>query len=65
MAREVVIWGTGQLAMKLVSCTPLARRRIVACVDTNPIHPGKTLDGAPIRPEDSAYGPSLGNRRAS
>jgi 2-polyprenyl-3-methyl-5-hydroxy-6-metoxy-1,4-benzoquinol methylase len=52
-AREVVIWGTGQLAMKLVGCAPLARRRIVACVDTNPIHHGKTLHGAPIvAPED-------------
>jgi FlaA1/EpsC-like NDP-sugar epimerase len=46
--REVVIWGTGQLAMKLVGCTPLARRSIVACVDTNPVHHGKIFHGVPI-----------------
>jgi hypothetical protein len=36
-----------------VGCAPLARRHIVACIDTNPINHGKTLHGAPIlAPED-------------
>jgi len=43
---EVVIWGTGQLAMKVLVPEVLGRTSIVACVDANPINHGRRFHGA-------------------
>lgn len=45
---EVIVWGTGQLAMKLLKKTALARAKIVAFVDGNSINQGKVLRNNPI-----------------
>lgn len=45
---EVIVWGTGQLTLKLLADTCLSRARIVAFVDSNPIHQGKRLAGVPV-----------------
>ena len=45
---EVMVWGTGQLAMKLLGETCLGRAKITAFVDGNPINQGKVLQGSPI-----------------
>jgi 2-polyprenyl-3-methyl-5-hydroxy-6-metoxy-1,4-benzoquinol methylase len=50
---EVIIWGTGQLAMKLLSGTMLKHATVIAFVDGNPIYSGRRMLGVPIsRPED-------------
>ncbi len=46
--REVVLWGTGQLAMKLLNEEPLRKAQIRACVDASPLNQGKQLRGIPI-----------------
>lgn len=52
-APEVIIWGTGQLTMKLLSDTVLKDANIIAFIDGNPIHCGKRISGIPIlRPDD-------------
>lgn len=45
---ELIVWGTGQLLLKLLSETPLGQARIIVFVDKNPINHGKTLHGVPI-----------------
>jgi hypothetical protein len=45
---EIILWGTGQLAMKLLNEEALRRTKIVACVDGNPINQGRKLAGIPI-----------------
>jgi SAM-dependent methyltransferase len=45
---KIIVWGTGQLAMKLLVETSLAQANIIAFVDNNPINHGKKLSGAPI-----------------
>lgn len=45
---EVIVWGTGQLAMKLLGETCLGQAKIAAFVDGNPINQGKVLQGSPI-----------------
>ena len=45
---EVIIWGTGQLVMKLLAETSLAKANIAAFVDGNPINHGKVIKGIPI-----------------
>ena len=56
---EVIVWGTGQLTMKLLCDTALKDAKVVAFVDGNPVNVGKTLRGVPIiRPDQ------LENRRA-
>jgi SAM-dependent methyltransferase len=44
----VIVWGTGQLTMKLLAETSLARIPIAAFVDSNPVNQGKSLVGLPI-----------------
>jgi 2-polyprenyl-3-methyl-5-hydroxy-6-metoxy-1,4-benzoquinol methylase len=46
--RELIVWGTGQLAMKLLAETALGDARIAAFIDGNPINHGKRLRGRPI-----------------
>ncbi len=45
---EVLMWGTGQLVMKLLAETSLADAEIVAFIDSNPIYQGMSLRGIPI-----------------
>jgi len=45
---DVIVWGTGQLAMKLLSETSLAKANIVAFVDGNPINQGKVISGITV-----------------
>lgn len=44
----VLVWGTGQLTLKLLAETTLGRAEIVAFVDNNAATWGKTLRGVPI-----------------
>src|SRR5260370_17277976 len=46
--RRVILWGSGQFAMKLLALPCLARTEVRALVDNNPILRGKTIAGAPI-----------------
>jgi hypothetical protein len=45
----LVVWGTGQLTMKLLAETSLNRANLVAFVDGNPINQRKSLLGRTIR----------------
>ncbi|MEO5888190.1 MAG: class I SAM-dependent methyltransferase [Anaerolineales bacterium] len=45
---KIIVWGTGQLTMKLLTETSLARATILAFVDNNPINQGKVLRGMSI-----------------
>ena len=45
---DLIVWGTGQLAMKLARETALAKAPIIAWVDGNPVHHGRKLRGAPV-----------------
>jgi SAM-dependent methyltransferase len=53
---EVIVWGTGQLAMKLLVETSLAQATIVAFIDGNPINVGKKLRGLEIQPPSRLAG---------
>jgi 2-polyprenyl-3-methyl-5-hydroxy-6-metoxy-1,4-benzoquinol methylase len=49
VARDpVIVWGAGQLTLKLLVETRLGDAEIVAFTDGNPLHHGKTLRGRPI-----------------
>lgn len=52
-AQPLVVWGTGQLTLKLMSDTALRDARVVAFVDSNPIHQGKKLAGVEIISPDA------------
>ena len=45
---KIIVWGTGQLTLKLLIETSLAQADILAFVDNNPINQGKVLRGIPI-----------------
>ncbi len=45
---QIIVWGTGQLAMKLLVETSLARADILAFVDNNAINHGRVLRNIPI-----------------
>lgn len=47
-SKRVIVWGTGQLTMKLLAETSLANAKIVAFVDSNPINQGKVLEGVKV-----------------
>lgn len=54
---RVLVWGVGQLTMRLLGATWLGRANIAAFIDSNPIHHGRTLAGKPvISPESLANG---------
>jgi len=44
----VIVWGVGQLSMKLLAATSLANADIRAFVDGNTIHQGMTMRGRPV-----------------
>ena len=50
---EVVVWGTGQLALKLLAETVLGQARIAFFVDANPVFHATLLHGAPVRPPEA------------
>ena len=54
--RPIVVWGTGQLTMKLLSMTGLAKGDLYAFVDSSPINQGKLLMGKPIMGPDDLKG---------
>ena len=45
---ELIVWGTGQLVMKLLAETSLRSANIIAYVDGNPINHGKSIKGCRI-----------------
>lgn len=45
---EIIVWGTGQLAMKLLAETCLGKAKIVAFVDGNPINQGKVINSIQV-----------------
>jgi SAM-dependent methyltransferase len=47
-SRDVILWGTGQLAMKLLCDTVLKEANVIACVDGNSVNFGRRLRGIPI-----------------
>jgi SAM-dependent methyltransferase len=46
--KRVILWGAGQLTMKLLGLPSLAQVKVEAIVDSNPTLRNKTLRGAPI-----------------
>jgi FlaA1/EpsC-like NDP-sugar epimerase len=44
----LIVWGTGQLTLKLLAETSLGRAQIVAFVDGNPINQSKKLAGVSV-----------------
>lgn len=48
LSRYVIVWGTGQLAMKMLAETALRDAQIVVFVDSNPIHSGRSIQDRPI-----------------
>jgi hypothetical protein len=49
----VIVWGVGQLTMKMLKYSPLGSARIVAFADSSPVNRGRELHGVKIvGPED-------------
>lgn len=48
LKKPVIIWGTGQLTLKLLAETELGKAPIVTFTDGNPLNHGKKLVGIPI-----------------
>ena len=46
--KNIIVYGTGQLAMKLLKDTCLSKANIEFFVDANPLNQGKLLQGKPI-----------------
>jgi len=51
----LVVWGVGQLTLKLLVETRLGSADIVAFTDGNPLHHGKTLRERPILPPEALH----------
>jgi hypothetical protein len=49
-SKEIVVWGTGQTTAILLAETPLGGANIKAFTDSNPMHYGRTIAGAPVVP---------------
>ena len=52
---EIIIWGTGQTTLTLLSHTNLGGAKIVALTDSNPRYHGRRLAGIPVVPPDELY----------
>ncbi len=52
-SKEIIVWGTGQTTAILLAETPLGGARIRAFTDSNPMHYGRTISGAPVVPPDA------------
>jgi|GEM_PF-210473 len=55
---EIILWGAGQLAMKLLGGTSLAGARVAAIVDGNPVNQGRNLNGRTILAPEQVRGMS-------
>lgn len=51
--REMIVWGTGQLSMKLLGETSLSKANIIAFIDGNSINQGKSIAGIKVGSPDS------------
>ncbi len=60
-AEPVLVWGVGQLTMRLLGETCLGRAHITAFIDSNPVHQGGTLAGKPVISPDSLANGTMGN----
>jgi ubiquinone/menaquinone biosynthesis C-methylase UbiE len=45
---ELIVWGTGQLALKLLAESSLKGAKVMAFADSNPVNQGRRLCGLPI-----------------
>jgi hypothetical protein len=52
-SKEIIVWGTGQTTAILLVETPLGSARIRAYTDSNPMHHGRTISGAPVVAPDA------------
>jgi 2-polyprenyl-3-methyl-5-hydroxy-6-metoxy-1,4-benzoquinol methylase len=52
----VVVWGTGQLVLKLLVETSLGKSQIAAFVDSNPINQGRVLRGVSVVAPEAVRG---------
>jgi hypothetical protein len=55
-SKEIFVWGTGQTTAILLAETPLGGARIRAFTDSNPMHFGRTISGAPVVQPDELRG---------
>ena len=55
-APEILAWGTGQLAMKLLATTCLKEAKIKAFVDGNPINQGQFINGIEVKSPEQIIG---------
>ncbi len=51
--KEIIVWGTGQTTAILLAETPLGGAHIKAFTDSNPMHYGRTISGAPVVPPET------------
>jgi SAM-dependent methyltransferase len=56
---EIIVWGTGQLTMKLLADTCLRDAKIAAFVDGNPINQGKLMRGAKVLAGSQIHAPEI------
>jgi SAM-dependent methyltransferase len=56
---EIIVWGTGQLTMKLLADTCLRDAKIAAFVDGNPINQGKLMRGAKVLAGSQIHAPEM------
>ena len=49
---EIVVWGTGQTTLTLLSSTRVGGARVVAFTDSNPLYHGRRLAGRPVLPPE-------------
>ena len=56
---EIIVWGTGQLTMKLLEDTCLRDAKIAAFVDGNPINQGKLMRGAKVLAGPQIHAPEI------
>jgi len=56
---DILVWGTGQLTLKLLGMTALRDFKIASFVDANPIFHGRKLHGVRVSPPELIKGPPL------
>ena len=54
-APEIIVWGTGQTTLTLLSHTHLGGAKALALTDSNPRYHGRRLAGIPVVPPDDLY----------
>lgn len=56
---EIIVWGTGQLTMKLLADSCLRDARIATFVDGNPINQGKLMRGSKVLAGSQIHAPEI------